>query len=306
MMGLNSCEKTEISEGISDKDKEVIKELLELKAGMGDLKSDDNIYSNSSSFKKSFASMKVKTYKSSFKGDSTNWEDWSDYVTCATVTESVDAQGNFVSVYDYGTDGCEEYGELIRGKITYIWSESDDEGVYYSKVIYDDYYAYEMLMNGYSEYSFTMSDFDPLNWNFSGTATCTDDISMIFDDGSDYTYNGTYSDKWDETSYTVLEGNYSYRSNSDDYEFSYKVTKELVYNYSCDTESEWIYVPVSGIEVIKYTEDGETGEFSIDYGDGSCDNLAIITKDGVSEEIDFSDYWDEIWCDDNTAECDSI
>ncbi len=135
-------------------------------------------------------------------------------------------------------------------------------------------------MDGYSEYTFTFSESDNADendmfWNFSGSATCNEEIIMSFDDGETFSYSANYSDKWDNDSYTVLEGYFTYKSS--DYEFSYEVTKDLVYNYACDSEEIWIVVPVSGIEVIKYTENGVTEEFSIDYGDGTCDNLAVFS-----------------------------
>ncbi len=42
-----------------------------------------------------------------------------------------------------------------------------------------------------------------------------------------------------------------------------------------------------------YTENGETEEFVMDYGDGSCDNKFTITIDGVRTEYDYDDedWW---------------
>ena len=42
--------------------------------------------------------------------------------------------------------------------------------------------------------------------------------------------------------------------------------------------------PLSGI--VEITRAGET--MTIDYGTGECDNLAQVTKDGVSEEIELN------------------
>ena len=40
---------------------------------------------------------------------------------------------------------------------------------------------------------------------------------------------------------------------------------------------------VSGIrQIIK----GDEPEITIDYGDGTCDNLVTVTKDGVSKEVE--------------------
>ena len=42
-------------------------------------------------------------------------------------------------------------------------------------------------------------------------------------------------------------------------------------------------IPVEGIKVKKF-EDGTI--VTIDYGDGTCDNLVTITKDGVTETVE--------------------
>ena len=42
--------------------------------------------------------------------------------------------------------------------------------------------------------------------------------------------------------------------------------------------------PLSGI--VEITRDGET--MTIDYGDGECDNIAEVTKDGVTEQIELN------------------
>jgi hypothetical protein len=48
-------------------------------------------------------------------------------------------------------------------------------------------------------------------------------------------------------------------------------------------DCRWFVQGVVDIEI-----NGETS-ISIDYGDGECDNLALVTKDGVTNEVDLSD-----------------
>ncbi len=56
-----------------------------------------------------------------------------------------------------------------------------------------------------------------------------------------------------------------------------KTVTDLEINRACK-------YPLSG--VIEITRDGET--MTIDFGAGECDNIALVTKDGVSEEIELS------------------
>jgi hypothetical protein len=45
-------------------------------------------------------------------------------------------------------------------------------------------------------------------------------------------------------------------------------------------------LPVSGIKQI-IVNDGEH-EILYDYGDGECDNIVTITKDGISEDVEIN------------------
>jgi hypothetical protein len=225
---------------------------------------------------------------------------WGSF-TCATVTESDNPDGTHTTIYDYGS-GCDEYGSMYRGKVTYVWSNTGNN--YYSRVIYEDYYCYGVTMNGMSEYSFTSDGnsyystgilnsagdsavtSSPVVFNWSGESTAHEDITMVINDSTTYSYKSAYSNKWDSISYTVLQGSYSCRNESSGYlsEYNYDVTTPLVTNYRC-TEA---WVPVSGVEAITDKENGVTNTYSVNYGNGECDNLALFTENGKTSVIDFS------------------
>jgi len=57
--------------------------------------------------------------------------------------------------------------------------------------------------------------------------------------------------------------------------FQREITEALLIDRTCR-------YPLSG--VVEITRDGET--MTINYGDGVCDNIATVLKDGVEEEID--------------------
>jgi len=236
---------------------------------------------------------------------------WTPF-TCAIVTDIENEDGTHTTTYDYG-DGCDEYGSLSKGKITYIWKNDDNN--YYSEVIYDHYYSYGVEMNGTSTYTFTSdgnsyysagysedgSDSTvtimPVVFNWSGTSTGKDEITMIYDDGNSTYYKSDYSNVWDSISYKVLEGDFYFSSTSDGYEYHYLVTEPLITDYTC-TEA---WVPVSGIEIITTTENGETQEYYLNYGVGICDNLAELTQNGKTSIIDFGELYILIEGDDGTV-----
>jgi hypothetical protein len=239
---------------------------------------------------------------------SVNPDDYWNYFTCAKVTDTDNPDGTHTTIYDYG-DGCDEYGALYKGKVTYIWSNTGND--YYSKVLYENYYCYGVTMNGVSEYSF-VSDGNswystggkeiagdstitvmPVVFNWSGSSIGHEDITIVTDENSRFIYLSDYSNKWDSVSYTVSHGSYYYKNESTDLnsEYQYTVTTPLVTSYKC-TES---WVPVSGVETITDTQNEVTNTYSVDYGKGECDNLAILTENGNSSEIDFSKiFYDKV------------
>lgn len=300
-----SCEKDKSE---SQKQSEGVKKFLEMKTRMNAINTSSGQMSD---FLSVIGNSQLKSgdlniegididtaYIDSIYSDSVDF--W-DYTTCATVTETDNNDGTHTTIYDYGT-GCEEFGSLIKGKITYIWGNEGND--YYSKVIYDHYYSYGIEMNGMSEYSFTSdgnsfyttgikeSDGDSaatidLNFSWSGTSSGIENITMVYDSGQSYSYSSSYSNKWDSISYTVITGEYEYNSTSDDFEYHYLVTKPLVTNYKC-----WeTWIPVSGTETATYKEAGKTNSFSINYGNGHCDNLAVVTENGKISVIDFGDIY---------------
>jgi hypothetical protein len=120
---------------------------------------------------------------------------------------------------------------------------------------------------------------------------------MIYDDGNSTYYKSDYSNVWDSISYKILEGDYYFTSTSDGYEYHYLVTEPLITDYTCtDT-----WVPVSGIEIITTTENGETQEYILNYGIGICDNLAELTQNGKTSVIDFGELYRIIAGEDGTV-----
>jgi len=235
------------------------------------------------------------------------------WVSCATTTQTENADGSITYTTDYG-DGClEGYGDykyLMFGKFSYLWKYNESkQGTivgysYYSRSRTENYggeYYYEgdtikWLSNGRSTYSGD-SKYDTVKQIFSG--------SYSYSDTSDYTYDGlTYRYKSSgKTSYdnkkTITSANsYEYRTQTEFYRST--VLSPLVSDYSCMTampyvraESRMMWWPsyVSGREMVEYERDGKAGKFEIDYGDGECDFIIFIYENGKVFRIDMSkDY----------------
>ncbi|MEP1097655.1 MAG: hypothetical protein ABJG78_21230 [Cyclobacteriaceae bacterium] len=235
---------------------------------------------------------------------------------CLTENWEDDGNGNYTYTLDFG-DGCDYFGEFMKGKLveTGTYSESS----FSSTSTYTEFGGNDWSIDGTYSYSGTWedtSDTQPANgedsifsynasYNFEAdlteqytvyghhdsTEVSTGETTVIVD------YVATGSESMDENSYTVNSRTET-TSMSTGESFSSKVDTPLKMDYTCENET-WVFV--SGMESGSYTYEGETGTYSIDYGDGTCDNLISLTENGVTEEIDLGDAWDD-WeeeCGDN-------
>lgn len=64
--------------------------------------------------------------------------------------------------------------------------------------------------------------------------------------------------------------------------YSVIIQETLVFSRACFRER--VFIPVSGVKVITTDEK----EITVDYGDGSCDNMATITVGGNSSEVNLA------------------
>ncbi len=231
-----------------------------------------------------FKKAKLKSFKSDSTSNDSTWVDgdstWvDDWETCATITDTTLEDGSWQMIIDYGTEGCDEYGELVKGKIIITWTETLSS--YTATEVYENLTYGDATIDGTVTYSGTWTDMTSADFSWEGS----EDLVITFAD-EQITLKGTFKEKMDNESYTISEGNYEFTS-SKGYSYSYKITKPLVYNYSC--EDAWI--PVEGTEEISYTENEETTNFTVDYGDGTCDNLYTVTSNGETVEYNFEDEW---------------
>lgn len=61
----------------------------------------------------------------------------------------------------------------------------------------------------------------------------------------------------------------------------------LIVKFNCWTKNR-IFIPVKGIKIIAVTSATETRTYKVDYGDGACDNLVIVTINGKEKIIPVS------------------
>jgi hypothetical protein len=252
------------------------------------------------------------------KGDTTETDTtlypnpW-EWTSCAVVTEIQNDDGSVTNIRDYG-DGCEEgypgFYYWIHGKITSTSKyRMEEEGPvvrydYMYKGSYDNYGGRYVMYNGDTAEWANDGDYD-----YNGKAEYNTETQTFIGEynhkgDSKYSYNGEESSYKSEghTKYTVdgwITDIFEYEYSFADYFYSSKVTEPLVFDYSCNNSGDgtvdwenYIWLNVSGKEVVHYRQDGQEGSFVIDYGDGECDNIIWITENGVTVKVDLG-HW--VW-----------
>ena len=203
------------------------------------------------------------------------------FPSCATVTVDSDEFPKTITI-DY-TDGCSDrMGMHKTGVITiYMTDTIINEGAVYT-VTFDN------LSFGNREISKTMTITnegmnDAGNWVISYellSTTTFDRDSVSYEIVRDFSGEREWQAGFDtpevDDDILFVTENGTITVN-DEITFTKTTTEPLLIDRSCK-------YPLSGI--VEITRDGES--MIIDYGEGECDNLAEVTKDGVTEEIELN------------------
>ncbi len=198
-----------------------------------------------------------------------------EYETCAEITETMNPDGSYTLVIDYGDEGCEEDGELIKGKITINSGEKGN--AYWFEEIFEDYSFDGIVLNGTSSSEYQWSE-DSLEAN---TGTMTEDMMVyIEEDDEEFTYKSNFEFEEDLEFFKITKGDFEGSSSNGD-TFKSTVVTPLVEDFKCEDTD----IFVSGIEQMTYNED----EITIDYGDGTCDNIITVTENGETYTIDLDE-----------------
>jgi hypothetical protein len=230
---------------------------------------------------------------------------------CGTTTQTYHPDGSITVVMDLGDSCTQNYNDsqyTVWGTSTYTSKNTvaSNGSIYNSNYYYRNVYVnlgsrfiYQMdtslsIANGHST-SVGSSTYDTITQKFSASSS--------WGDTSDYSYGKTnYSYVSDGKSIysgtqSIVESNvYSYLNGTNSYQSV--VTVPIVRDYSCHVSSSngygpigiaYVSVPISGHEIVKYSQDGTEGTFEIDYGNGTCDTLITIYENGKVIVINMND-----------------
>ncbi|MEM6737021.1 MAG: hypothetical protein AAGC64_07240 [Bacteroidota bacterium] len=249
--------------------------------------------------------------------------DTSEVDKCYTEIWEVDGQGNYRFVLDFG-NGCDFYRRYMYGRMEEIGSYTDSS--FSSSVTYtqfggsrgdggaewwvDGTHSYTGTWSGgrkddgikrdstdrdstsHTEYDYSYSatyefsaDLIQTYIEFIGapedSVTTGEDIYIV-----DYVADG--QEEMDQDGYTIVSKTESVSANTGE-SYSSQIDTPLFMDYSC--ANTWIFV--SGTESGMYTYEGVTDSYSIDYGNGECDNIILLTENGETEEIDLGKEWND-------------
>lgn len=198
-------------------------------------------------------------------------------IDCAVVTH--DRENKTVTI-DYG-DSCEGPGGRVRsGKIIVTYTDARYMPGASRSVTFEDFYLDSVKVEG------TRVITNITEGESSAPTFRTQVIGgkLIWNDGTFVTRDSDHTRTWaraenpsDDEAY--VEGS-SEGLNRAGEEYGSTITERLVFRRRCGVQG--YYFPVSG--TIETVTPGAT--IVIDYGDGDCDNLATVTINGETHEIE--------------------
>jgi len=212
-------------------------------------------------------------------------EVFKSFLPACAVTTWTYANGIFTGSIDFGTDGCAlENGNVLKGKITLSFSgnfTTSEQTITYS---FDGFYHNGIKIQGSKSITRSLKSTSLLA-DIHPVLTHTIDLTVTFEDGSVYSRVGNRTkemvagyatkDNWSDNVFLVT-GNYT-TSKPNGNTWSSTIQTPLRYEMACKRP-----FPVSGT-VLKVNNGVET---LIDFGTGTCDNLASATTNGVTTSID--------------------
>lgn len=199
---------------------------------------------------------------------------------CATVEK--DTANNVITI-DYG-EGCEgPNGHVRSGKIIIEYSERRFVPGAFRTVTLENFHVDSIAVEGTRTITNTAESLDE-NPQFEVVLSGG---RLTFPDGTFATREATHIRTWFRAN-NPLQDSASLTGEArgvlrDGTTYSIVIIEDLVFERTCRTNG--VVVPVAGVKQITY---GDDQVITIDYGDGTCDNLAEVTQDGETQIVNIS------------------
>lgn len=212
-------------------------------------------------------------------------EDRDDRLDCATVTKdpSNTKEAGKITL-TFKSDCKDEDGDTRSGKIIITWSG----GRWFipgsvQTITLEEYSINGVSISGNRTVTNVSNATSPLTWNIVGSHKST------WSDGTTASREVKRTRQWVRSSVSPKEDKWiisqtdpsvaaASGTNRNGKNYSVKITTPLQYFASCGRR---VHIPVIGVKVV--TTDSK--EYTIDYGDGTCDNQITVTINGASKTI---------------------
>ena len=202
---------------------------------------------------------------------------------CAKIT-TVLTNEIYTKTIDFGTDGCAlPNGNIVKGKIIISFSKKSATPAKTISYTLEGFYHNGKLIEGNRTITHELKS-TTLLAAAHPVSTHSVDVKITFPDGTVYTRTGTRvremtegfdtTEMWEDNVFLVWGYNTTTYPNGQKYTFTIKTPLQIA--LSCKMP-----FPVKGVVII-VKNDSET---ILDYGNGDCDAMATITKNGVVKEI---------------------
>ncbi|HEX8562418.1 MAG TPA: hypothetical protein VF676_05500 [Flavobacterium sp.] len=200
---------------------------------------------------------------------------------CATVT-TVISSGTWTRTIDFGAEGCElPNGNILSGSIVLSGSIDFDQPSYTGTYTFDNFHHNDRSVAGGSTFVRTFES-TPLDAEVHPVVNADLNYTITYPNGDVYTRTGTRigeqtegyesGDTVPEDNVYLITGNWLTTFPSGNWTAT--ITTPLRMELSCD------YI-VSG--EVSFVQGEDTS--SLNYGTGECDNIAILTENGLESTI---------------------
>ena len=195
---------------------------------------------------------------------------------CVTVTLVAEQNSRDITI-DFGTEGCEVHGHVLKGKILLSYTRDQDaQQVLITKTLEDFYFDDKNILGGKTILR------QRSNQNENPQFTRTVDLTVIWEDGTEASRTGVKDREW-------VEGHGSGVWSDNVFEITGNWTSTF---RNGNTHSYEVVTPLRREVICRYFVSGaidvERTNFSgiFDYGTGDCDNEAAFTfDDGTVRDI---------------------
>ena len=195
---------------------------------------------------------------------------------CANVTVENDSFPKTITI-EYGEDCVTRRGLVKTGTVVITISDSvRTPGSTYT-VEYIDLQVGPRLMNLYATHTYEGPNADSnevVSWEYTSTTVIRDSITIVREGERTKEWLDGFGTPYIDDDKFLLNGNAT-ASINDNIEYTRTIIDPLYVDRAC----RFI---LSG--VVEIDRNGEI--MLIDFGEGECDNIATVTKDGESEEIE--------------------